>query len=206
VAAFINHRLEKKVLMKQFLQLAEFFVANPELAAKFSYNAEAIIWLRNALYGLKQAAHGWQQDARKLLIARGFVPLMSDNAVYRRNSINEIIIIHIDDFLLAEPDKANLIAVANSLKNNVKLNILGDVDWFLGVRVRRSAGNGDVSLDLDQYLIKALKAYNFGKGRLISTPFEPGMLAKTVSYADKATFKEIIAYALMIGKFIFSLY
>jgi hypothetical protein len=45
VAAFINHRLEEKVLMKQFPQLAEFFAANPELAAKFGYNVEAIIWL-----------------------------------------------------------------------------------------------------------------------------------------------------------------
>jgi hypothetical protein len=128
-----------------------------------------------------------------------------DDAVYRRNSINETIVTHVDDFLLAEPDKASLIAVANSLKNDVKLNILGDVDWFFGVRVRRFAGNGDVSLDLDQYLVKALEACDFGEGRVVSTFFEPGMLAETVPYADKATPEEITAYASMVGKFIFSL-
>jgi hypothetical protein len=201
VAAFINYRLEEKVLMKQFPQLAEFFATNPKLAAKFSYNAKAIIWLQNALYGLKQAAHKWQQNARKLLIARGFVPLMSNDAIYRRNSINETIVTYVNDFLLAELNKANLIAIANSLKNDVKFNILGDVDWFLGVRVRRSAGNGDVSLDLDQYFVKALKACNFGEKWVINIPFEPGMLAEIVPYADKATLKKITIYALMVGKF-----
>ena len=62
----------------------------------------------------------------------------------------------------------------------MKVTDLGDADWFLGVRILRSAPDGDVQLDQKQYLTKAMKSLDIDTARSVVTPCEPAALSVAV--------------------------
>jgi hypothetical protein len=138
VAAFLNDNLGEKILMREFPGLAEFFARNPQMAAKFGYSQEGVIKLLKPLYGLKQSAMKWQQKAKMLLAARGFMPLESDDVVYYSQKTGDIVTTHVDDFLIMGQSSQRLKDLTTSLQNDVKLNDLGNADWFLGIKTLRS--------------------------------------------------------------------
>jgi FMN phosphatase YigB (HAD superfamily) len=142
-------------------------------------DAASIDPLRAILYGFKQSAIKWQRKAKMLLASKGFMPLKSDDAVFYSQKTGDVVTTHIDDFLIMGQSLQRLEELVTSLQKDVKLNILGNADWFLGMKILRSTPTGDVRLDLEQYIGKALQACNYSKSRSMATPFDSSLLQHT---------------------------
>jgi hypothetical protein len=152
VAAFLNGGLQEKILMREFPGLAELFAKNPKMAAKFGYSQSVIIKLLKPLYGLKQSAMEWQRKARMLLASRGFMPLESDNVVFYSQKTGDVVTTHVDDFLIMGQSLQRLEELVTSLQKDVKLNSLGNADWFLGIKILQSTPTGNLRLDVGRDL------------------------------------------------------
>jgi hypothetical protein len=100
----------------------------------------------------------WQRKARMLLTFRGFIPLESDDAVFYNQKTGDVVTTHVNDFLIIGQSLQRLKKLVTSLQKNVKFNILGNADWFLGMKTLRFIPIGNMKLDLEQYIRKALQA------------------------------------------------
>ena len=133
--------------MKLFPGLTEYFKAYPQEKAKHHFSKDKIIELINTLYGLKQSGNLWQKKVKTFMVKRGFLPLKLDNAIYVNHELGIIIAIYVDDFLMLGADRRALSALAADFNEEVRLNDLGDANWFVGVRIRRSSPTGDITID-----------------------------------------------------------
>jgi hypothetical protein len=195
VAAYLNGSLREKMLMKQFSLLKEFFESHPAIAKDLEYDINKIIRLLKPLYGLKQAAAAWQTRAKKLMKARGFKPLVTNNAVFFIPKKSIIVSIHVDDFLMVGFFRKKINAFVSSLRSNVTIENFSEIDWYLGIRMVKFSPRGDIRLNLEQYLEKALEFENITEGRDMATFFEPGMLAKTKPFDSVAKRVNVTRYA-----------
>ncbi|RYP46575.1 hypothetical protein DL769_011380 [Monosporascus sp. CRB-8-3] len=204
IAAYLNGNLEEQIFMKRFPMLQEYFDTYPDERQRFDFAPEKIIRLMNPLYGLKQAGAAWQKKVRTILDKYGFKPLLSDDAIYLNAKTRDVIASYVDDFLLFGPDKARLKAIADAIAGDVPINDLGAADWYLGVRIVRSSETGDVRLDQEQYIDKALASLGIDNMRAEPTPFVKEHLSHATRYEGKADKQDIFNYASLVGKFNFS--
>ncbi|RYP70033.1 hypothetical protein DL771_005724 [Monosporascus sp. 5C6A] len=206
IAAYLNGNLKEDIYMKQFAMLKEYFEAYPEDREKYGYSPELIIKLMNPLYGLKQAGATWQEKVRELLAKLGFLPLISDDAIYRNAETGDVISSYVDDFLLFGAGRERLEGVAEGLAEDVPVKDLGDADWYLGVRLVRSLPTGDVRLDQQQYIEKLLKSVGLNEMRKEPTPFVKDYLKHAVRHDGVASKEDTFEYASLVGKFNFFSY
>ena len=204
IAAYLAGELKEQIFMEQFPQLAEYFEAHPELASKLGYSRECVIELQKPLYGLRQSGACWQEKVREIMGKKGYKPLISDNAIYRNVNTKIIVASYVDDFLLIGPDRSLLQSLTNSLNEEVSLNDLGDANWFLGVRIRRSSPTGNVRLDLEQYLERSIQELGIDNDNLSKTPMSTNSKIDMRKFKGKASEKEIYEFQKLVGKFNFS--
>lgn len=135
---------------------------------------------------------------------RGFEPLISDNAIYRNRKTKIIVASYVDDFLLIGPNKSEIQSLTKSLNSEVALNDLGDANWFLGVRIRRSHVTGSILLDQRQYLERSFQDLKIPIEKKIQTPLSVGSKTDMKKYNGKATASELYCFQRLVGKYIFS--
>jgi hypothetical protein len=111
-----------------------------------------------------------------LLAFKEFMPLESDDAIFYNQKTGDVVTTHVNDFLIIGQSLQRLKELITSLQKDVKFNILGNADWFLGIKILRFTSIGNIRLDLEQYIGKTLQAYDYNKGKLIVTPFDSSLL------------------------------
>jgi hypothetical protein len=149
VAAYLNGSLREKMLRKQFPLLKEFFEFHPAMAKDLEYDVNKVIRLLKPFYDLKQAAAAWQTRAKKLMKARGFKLLVTDNAVFFSPKKSIIVSIYVDNFLIIGPFRKEINAFVSSLRSNITIENFGEVDWYLKMRIIKSSPKNDIQLDLE---------------------------------------------------------
>lgn len=191
--------------MKMFLMLKEYFEAYLEEMEKCKYDPDYIIRLMNPLYGFKQVGAAWQKRVRAILKELGFVPLISDDTIYINHETGDVIASYVDDFLLFGSDLKRLQELAKAIAFETPITDLGAADWFLGVRIVRSADDGDVRLDQQQYIDKSLKSTGYHDVNPTHTPFVTDHKKKAVRREKGNAIKEeTFEYASLVGRFNFS--
>lgn len=107
---------------------------------------------------------------------------------------------HVDDFILVGPNKHELQDLTKSLDNELSLNDLGQANWFLGVRIRRSSLTGSVMLDQELYRVKFLtEMYLETKKDLPITPMLLSSKSDLKKNTSKVTAQELYDYQRLIG-------
>ena len=89
------------------------------------------------------------------------------------------------------------------MNEEVALTDLGDANWFLGVRIRRSSDNGSVLLDQNQYLERSFQDLRIPTGRQIQTPMSLNSKNDMKKNNGKATASELYNFQRLVGKYIF---
>lgn len=204
IAAYLNGKLKEVIFMKQFPMLKEYFDVYPDMKEKLKYFPESVIRLLNPLYGLKQAGAAWQERVREILAKRGFHPLVTDDAIYLNPDTGDVIASYVDDFLLFGPNKERLQEIARDIAKDVAIKDLGAADWFLGVRIIRSADDGDVRLDQQQYIEKSLMIMGLDELKPEPTPFVKDHMKFAERYNGLAEKEDIFEFASTVGRYNFS--
>lgn len=124
---------------------------------------EYVMELLKCIYGLKQSAAKWNEHIDKLLREHNFVPLAGDACVYSHRDrhsgeVDCILVLHVDDVLIAAPSKVAE-ATVKMLNANYDMKDLGELSWYLGIKIAYSADRKTVELSQETYTESMLRTY-----------------------------------------------
>lgn len=127
--AFLHGVLEEEVYMQQPLGYID--KVHPSYVCK----------LDKALYGLKQAPRAWYARLYGKLEQLGFKSSKADTSLfyYNKNGHTLFVLVYVDDIIVASSSQDATDALLKDLKDDFALKDLGDLHYFLGIEVKRSA-------------------------------------------------------------------
>jgi hypothetical protein len=119
-----------------------------------------LLLLRRALYGLKEAPMLWMEHLKNTLLKLGLKPVSGVPCLYTNDHL--IIFFYVDDIvILVHPSKlAHHKVFEQQLLEVYKLRCMGELKWFLGIRVLRDYRTKQIWLIQDSFIDKV--AAKFG--------------------------------------------
>ena len=165
--AFLNSLLDEEVYCK--------------LPDGFKQAGKCIKLLR-ALYGLRRAPLLWQKELSEFLKALGLRQIKEESCLFT-NDNGIFLLFYVDDILMvSRKDCAQQAAsIRNALLARYELKDLGELNWFLGIRVIRNRDQGKLWICQDSYIEKITNRYNLQFRKHPSTPMPIEPMPHTVT-------------------------
>ena len=98
-----------------------------------------VLCLKHMLYGLKQSGRQWYQKLTWIFVdSMGFVHCDVDQAVFFKHANPDltIIIVHVDDCMIAATSLALITDFKERLCAHVEVTDLGELHWLLGIEIK----------------------------------------------------------------------
>ena len=151
--AFLNGELEEEVYMDQ----PEGFLATG--------NEKMVCKLRKSIYGLKQASRQWYLKFNDIITSYGFVEITVDRCIYIKVSGSRfvILVLYVDDILLAANDLGMLHDIKKYLSKNFEMKDMGEASYVIGIETFRDRSQGLLRLSQKGYINKILERYRMDK-------------------------------------------
>jgi len=102
--------------------------------------ADGVYRLKKALYGLKQAPRLWFTDIDHFLQSQGFIPFSGDSNLYISSSLKVVLLLYVDDILIASGTPSTITSVKKQLISQYKMTNLGLSRQFLGIDIKQLPG------------------------------------------------------------------
>ena len=150
--AFLNVELQEEVYMKQ----PEVFFAEGQ--------EDLVCKLKRSIYGLKQSPRCWNSTLDHKLKQMGFMQAKDDPCLYMASE-GEIFIIavYVNDIVLAGKGDQWMAEVKQALAHQFQVKDMGELHYFLGVKVVRDTESGDVWIRQPAYATSILQKYGMEK-------------------------------------------
>ena len=115
---------------------------------------------KKSLYGLKQSGRNWNELFHTFLSSDGFKKSLSDTCVYTKlaNESIIIVIIWVDDVLIACNDLHVLDDFKNNLSQKFRMKDLGELSWFLGIKFDQT--DNCITMNQSKNISKMLHRFN----------------------------------------------
>ena len=153
--AFLYGELEETIYMEQ-----------PE---GYEDGTTRVCELKKSLYGLKQAPRCWNKRFGTFLSKLGFMVSEADPCLYVRekNGKKLILVVYVDDGLVAATDSQDLEDFLEELKSEFKI-VSKKAKYFLGFEIEKESGN--IKISQKSYAKKILERFGFLECKPVSTP------------------------------------
>ena len=196
--AFLNGLLQEEIYMDQ-----------PEGFIKPG-TENLVCKLRKSLHGLKQASRAWNSVIDKFLKEIGALKCAGDHCIYvlEQETSQLIIILYVDDLILATNSQELLDRTKQALSNKFSMKDLGEVHYFLGIQVIRNRKDRAIWLSQRRYVEQILKTYNLDQSKPVATPLQVGdKLTKLQEPQSEAEEQEMsaIPYGNAVGSLIYAM-
>jgi hypothetical protein len=158
--AFLNARVPRKL-----------YCNAPE---GFTNQFGPLLLLRRALYGLKEAPLLWYQDLAKTLHNLGLKQIPNTPCLFANDDL--IVFFYVDDIVvLVHPSKlVKHKEFQDRLFKQYELRSMGQLNWFLGIRVVRDISQHSIWLIQDSFIDKVTAKYNLMEGATTLPEFPMG--------------------------------
>ena len=162
-SAFLNGTLKEDIYMQQ-----------PERFAKPG-KEHLVCKLERTIYGLKQSPRAWYERLHAHLHNNRFSRSTADHSVYVRREGEKfmIILVYVDDLVLASNNKPMLQEFKTSMEKEFKMSDLGDAHHFLGLELIRDRKERIIKVRQARYAEDVLRRFNMEDSKPISTPMDP---------------------------------
>ena len=161
---------------------------------------EGVVYrLEKSLYGLKQSGRNWNRVLHDCLTENGFTQNQADNCVYSQESKEGkvIIIVWVDDLIIAASDEGKLKKVKGMLAEQFKMKDLGQLKHCLGIDFDFS--DECIKMSQEKYINKILQRFNMSECRVRDTPCE-----QKLEYSNDAVkMTDIRMYREAVGSLIY---
>ena len=139
--AFLNGDLEEEVYMDQ-----------PQ-GFETTSKRNLVCRLKKSIYGLKQASRQWYLKFNDTVLSYGFVEKTVDRCIYMKvvGSKFIILVLYVDDILLAASDRGLLYDVKNYLSSNFEMKDMGEASYVIGIEIFRDRSQGILGLSQKAY-------------------------------------------------------
>jgi hypothetical protein len=189
--AYLNANIDCLIYMQQPVGYIETDVKGQNLVCK----------LNKSLYGLKQSGRNWNNVLHDFLVNIGFEQSFADQCLYTRykDNIKIILIIYVDDIILAASNNAVLDDVKISLCNRFKMKDLGKLSWFLGMGF--SFEKDCIKINQTKYVEKILDRFEMSDCNPKSIPCD--LSVSKIITSDSKELCESSLYREIVGSLIY---
>ena len=174
-----------------------------------SPNSNEVLRLLKTLYGLKQAGRRWYQRLVRIMESLGFKRCDVDQAVFyrRKGSTLIIVLVHVDDCTIAGTSITLILRFKTEIAKFVAITDLGELNWILGIEVKRIRENRTIHLSQKSYIESMLRRYSFDDLKPVSLPMETSI--RLTSAQSPTTTQQIahmrnIPYQEAVGSLIYA--
>lgn len=172
--AFLNAKLPRKL-----------YCYTPE---GFSKELGQLLELQRALYGLKEAPLLWYQELSSTLEKLGLKPVPGVPCLYTSDRL--IVFFYVDDIVvLVHPlNMGYYETFKQKLLSTYEIRELGELQWFLGIRVIRQEATQSISLVQDSFIDKIATKFDLKSStlRYPDVPLKENNLAPSNEEANAA--------------------
>jgi hypothetical protein len=188
VNAFLNAKLDELV-----------YCYFPE---GFEGDFDCCLRLLRALYGLRRSPLLWLQELTAALIDLGLRNIPGEPCLFTDDN-GIILFFYVDDIVLLYHTTKQKYAqyLKRALQQRFEIRDLGDLQWFLGVRVVRDISNRKLWLCQDSYIEKMAASFNLKNSKITHTPMPMDDLSPN---EQQATPHEIHGYQTRVGSLLFA--
>ena len=169
----IIHQMDVKTAYLNAPIDCEIYMNQPKGYEQFSdRKCKMVCKLQKSIYGLKQSGRNWNIVLHNFFKDNGFTQSLHDPCIYLYNSNSEVVIvlIWVDDIVVAANSMICLNKTKDLLKMKFYMKDLGPISCFLGIRFKQVQGL--IIMDQSQYLQSKLVKYGMDKAKPRSTPCE----------------------------------
>ena len=156
--------------------------------------------LRKSLYGLKQSGRTWNKTFHTYLITQNFKQSPVDPCIYIQNVNNQIsiILLWVDDVLIAPKNEADLMKIKAKLNSRFKMTDLRKLSLLLGMQFE--CKNNTIAMDQSRYIEKILSKFGIEDCKPHSTPCEMDIkkTSNEVDFIDNKPYWEVIGSLIFI--------
>ncbi|RVW94727.1 Retrovirus-related Pol polyprotein from transposon RE1 [Vitis vinifera] len=155
--------------------------------------------LHKSLYGLKQASRQWFVKFSTAIQAAGFVQSKADYSLFtcRKGKSFTALLIYVDDILITGNDVNAIVALKQFLHSHFRIKDLGDLKYFLGIKVSRSKKG--ISISQRKYTLEILKDGGFLGAKPVNFPME-----QNTKLSDSGELlKDPSQYRRLVGRLIY---
>ncbi len=195
--AYLNGLIDKDIYMTQ----------PPGFKSKSKATKDKVCKLKRCIYGLRQSGARWYTTLKSFLNEIGFESTPTDPCLFKRTETDgttNYILIYVDDVILAGPNCSVLAEITSAFERRFrKIHDLGDLKWFLGVKVTRDRILKRIYLQQDQYTIDTLEMFNMSDCTVRKSPELSGIqLTSDMSPKTPDDIKEMESkpYAALVGR------
>ncbi|CAK9816458.1 Retrovirus-related Pol polyprotein from transposon TNT 1-94 [Anthophora quadrimaculata] len=162
VSAYVQGDLNDEIYMEQ-----------PEAFEKRG-EEDMVCKLIKPLYGLKQSGREWYKKIDSYITVQGARRTEADPCVYVfGNDENRVImVIYVDDIILASKNMKKLIEIKDLLKSKFEMTDSGPISEILGIRIERNGETGSIKLSQARYIEGLIAKFNMQNAKVVSTPME----------------------------------
>jgi len=127
--------------------------------------------LNKALYGLRRSALYWFQTLVPVIKSLGFSPFGVDTCIFQNTKLNILILLYVDDMLVARATNEKINNVMNLLGNHFEIKAIGEVKRFLGFDVIRDRKAKTIFLSQEAFTTAAIAKFGFAKHHAVKSPW-----------------------------------
>lgn len=127
---------------------------------RFEDRKDSVCMLLKALYRLKQAPLLQYDEFAKFIKKYRYNPFLSDAYVFRNPETGIIIVVYIDDILIIAKLLASIVKIVALINATFKLRPLGELYYYLGIRIIRNRSQRQIIVVQDAYIDKIATKFN----------------------------------------------
>ena len=132
--------------------------------------------LNKALYGLRRSPRLWYLKLGSWLRSMGFRQILEEPCLFMTEYA--ILIFYVDDVVILNlpTNQQQVQSFEDALCGKFPTRVIGDLKWFLGIRVLRDREARKLWLSQDSYIDKIVNRFHLEEGRRPTTPLAQGIL------------------------------
>ena len=121
--------------------------------------------LKKSIYGLKQASRQWYNRFNDTITSYGFVENIVDRCIYMKVSGSKfiILVLYVDDILLATNGVGLLHDVKKSLPSNFEMKDMNEAFHVIGIKIFHDRSEGLLQLSQSSYINKMIDKFKMNK-------------------------------------------
>lgn len=139
----------------------------------FKADSDKVCRFKRSIYGLKQSARVWNQKIDDTFKKMGFHPTTSDPCLYvkEQDGKRSFILVYVDDMVVCCHSNQEFETITKALAKQFKFSSLGDLQFFLGIRIEKQ--DGHYALNQAGYIDKIVERFGHEHAKPSKIPLDP---------------------------------
>ena len=196
--AFLNSELEEQV----YMEIPE-GVSIPAQSNQPQYPPRSVCRLLKSIYGLKQSPRASYGPIHDFFTSNNFIRSESDHSLFINYEKKVILLLYVDDLVLAAPSKDLIYWIRMKLHNEFEMTDLGDLCTFFGLEIERNRSRRTLHLSQRTYIIKILTEYGMLASNPTPTPADVHVRLQKSNTDFVASLVEKQAYQSAVGSLMY---